>query len=135
MRTTKEFVHDLRLQGCIVVSEQRRVSVKEVLTEEERRSVAAEMANLVRAAEVKEEDIKNVATQMKTELKTIQGQISLDANLISTGYRMIIKPCVVVADFDRKMRLFLDPETGEEVGTEPLQESDYQTRLSTDERD
>ena len=87
------------------------------------------MAQQIAQAEVKEEDIKQVATQMKGELQAIKGAISINAGILNAGYRMMVKPVVVVADFDRRTRLFLDPESGEEVGAEPLQDSDFQTRL------
>jgi hypothetical protein len=132
-KTMKEFVHELRIGVSVVVGENRRVSVKEILTDEERTSVASEMANLVQEVESKEDDLKNVTNQMKTEIKTLQGRVSLDANLLNTGYRMIVKPCAVIADFERRMRLFLDPETGEQVGKEPLQENDYQIRANLGE--
>lgn len=108
-----------------MVSETRRASVKEVLTEQERQQIASEMAQQIAAAETKEEDIKTVTTQMKGELQAIKGASSLNAGILNAGYRMMVKPVVVVADFDRRTRIFLDPETGEQVGTEPLQDSDF----------
>ncbi len=129
MNNLKDFCADLRSRGYIVVSETRRASVKEHLTEQERQQIAAEMAQQIAAAEVKEEDIKQVANQMKSELQAIKGAISLNAGILNAGYRMMVKPVVVVADFDRRTRIFLDPETGEQVGAEPLQDSDFQARL------
>jgi hypothetical protein len=133
MSQFKEFSNNLRARGFIVVSETRRASVKEVLTEQERQQIASEMAQQIAAAETKEEDIKTVTTQMKGELQAIKGASSLNAGILNAGYRMMVKPVVVVADFDRRARIFLDPETGEQVGTEPLQDSDFQARLGMEE--
>lgn len=132
MNQYKEFVSRLRAQGFIVVTESRRASVKEHLTESERQQIASEMAQQVAAAEVKEEDIKTVATQMKSELQTIKGAISLNAGILNAGYRMMVKPVVVVADFDARTRIFFDPETGAQVGTEPLQDGDFQIRAEVE---
>lgn len=132
MMSSKEFAHKLRRDGHTVVAENRRVQVKEYLTQDEKLAVAAEMAQQVKEAEVKEEDIKNVQAQMKSELKTIQGAISLNSSLLTTGYRMLAKPAAVVADFERRTRVFIDIETGAEIGTEPLQESDYQVAAAVD---
>lgn len=90
------------------------------------------MAQQIKEAEEKAEDIKTITGQMKAELKTIQGAASLNASLLTTGYRMLAKPAAVVADFDRRTRVFIDIETGAEIGTEPLQEGDYQIAAAVD---
>lgn len=132
MMSSKEFAQVLRRDGHVVVSENRRVQVKEILTHDEKAQIAQEMAQQIKEAEEKEEDIKTVTGQMKAELKTIQGAASLNASLLTTGYRMLAKPAAVVADFERRTRVFIDIETGAEIGTEPLQEGDYQIAAAVD---
>lgn len=132
MMSSKEFAQHLRNDGHVVVSENRRVQVKEILTHDEKAQIAQEMAQQIKEAEEKEEDIKTVTGQMKAELKTIQGAASLNASLLTTGYRILAKPAAVVADFERRTRVFIDIETGAEIGTEPLQEGDYQIAAAVD---
>lgn len=127
--THKDFVQKLRSEGHVVVKEDRRASVREYLTDSERQQIAADMAQQISDAEAKEQDIKDVAAQMKAELATIKASISASASMLNSGYRMMVKPVVVVADFERRTRIFLDPDSGEQVGTEPLQESDFQARV------
>lgn len=124
----KEFSKHLRNTGHIVVSENRRVQVREPLTDTERLQIASELAEQVKAAEEKEADMKDVQAQMKQELKVIQGSVALNSDLISKGYRMIGKTAVAVADFDQRTRILYDPDTGAEIAREPLQQDDYQVK-------
>ncbi len=125
----KEFVQSLKAGGFIVVSDFRKASVKEYLSPDEQASVALELARSNQEFAQKNDEIKQVATQMKSELKSIEAKVELNSGLLVNGYRMVYKPVVVVADFKRRVRIFLDPETGEEVGTEPLMDGDFQMRM------
>lgn len=125
----KQFVKGLKASGAIVVSDFRKAYVKEHLSVEEQTSVAMELARANQEMVIKKDDIKQVAAQMKAELTAIEAKVESNSTLLVNGYRMINKPVVVVADFGRRVRVFLDPETGEEVGTEPLMDSDFQMRM------
>lgn len=125
----KEFVSNLKAGGFIVVSDFRKASVKEYLSPDEQTSVALELARSNQEFAQKNDEIKQVQAQMKSELKSIEAKVELNSGLLVNGYRMVFKPVVVVADFKRRVRIFLDPETGEEVGTEPLMDSDFQMRM------
>lgn len=125
----KDFVKRLKADGFIVVSDFRKASVKEYLSPEEQLSVSHELARANQEFTLKKDEAKQIADQMKAELKQIEAKVELNSSLLVNGYRMILKPVVVCAEFRRRVRIFLDPETGEEVGTEPLMDSDYQMRL------
>jgi hypothetical protein len=126
----KLFVKSCREAGMIVVDDFRKASVREDLSEEETRSAALELARANRSVTEKKAEIADTSKQMKSELATVEAKVEELSTLLNNGYRRVMKPVVVIADFVRRARILLDPETGAEVGTELLAENDYQMKAN-----
>lgn len=75
---------------------------------------------------------KQVVAQLNSESEECEIQISNLRSQLSAGYEYRQFMCDVYKDFTHKCKRFIYPETGEELGTEPLTAEDWQTSLDED---
>jgi hypothetical protein len=112
--------------------EQETVEIfgKYVLTREEKEMKSQDLADAIHAREMKEYEKKKAMKQFGSELETISENIRILGAAVRDGYEMRYIQCTVKLDYARKMKAYINVETGEVVKREPLGPEDYQMRMN-----
>lgn len=103
--------------------------LKVVLTDEELLRKGAEMADIQRKKELKEEEKKSTAKALGVEIEAFEKKQSELAIAIRDKSEMRSVVCRVEKDFIHKENLVIRTDTGEVVERHPMTASDLQTKL------
>lgn len=102
---------------------------KHVLTEEEKKSIAQEMAQAVSDKHTAEEELKAVKADFKSKIDAADATINGFARKLQTGYDMRMVDCEVEKNYDLKVFIFRSLETGKEVDRRMMRPEDLQQQV------
>ena len=103
--------------------------IKHVFTDDEKKSIAQEMALKVSELAQLEDQKKAVASQIKSEIDKKQGEVNLKANYLNTGFVMKSVKCEVERDYKKRVIRYIRTDNGQ-VGREvPMTQEDLQKNL------
>lgn len=81
-------------------------------------------------------ELKTLGDEKKSAMSSFAAQINIltaEINRLSENYRNGYEyrniPCTVEKDFDRKVKVYKEADTGYVIKEEPLEEEDYQTNI------
>lgn len=110
----------------------REVSVERKFTEDELQDMAEEMTTLVLDKE-RHEDEKSAYNKEKNEIiKDLDSQITDIAHQYDRGAYDEVVTATLHVDMDGGKRLWVDPDTGEVLKSEPLEPEDYQLDIESE---
>lgn len=100
---------------------------KYLFTDEEKARMASELANKQIDKRIIEDEKKSVVAQYKDRADRFDWEINKLSRAIVDGFEMRDFECRVEKDFQKHIKRFIDKRTGREIGTRPLDPSDYRT--------
>ena len=105
---------------------------KYVFSQEEKRDLAASLADLTLEVESLEEQKKTTATQFKNQIDKITAELKGAAQGIRSGYEMRYVDCEVTNNFAEKRVDFFRVDTGELIRTRDMRPEELQGNLFED---
>jgi hypothetical protein len=111
--------------------EAKKVTVygKHNFNEEEKRQVAADLAEKVQESKRIEDEMVSMKSSFKSKLDVTEALINKLSVDYACGYEMRMLPCSVEFDTKKKEKKFYEAETGALIKTEPMTEEDLQKEL------
>ena len=100
--------------------------VKCLFTDEEKKDIAAEMAQNIVSLQQAEDDLKAIKSKYKSQIDGIQAGINLAATKLTSGFEMKMAKCEIVPDYEKKTLAFVRVDTGELVKTADMTADDLQ---------
>lgn len=99
-------------------------------TEEEKASIAKELAEKNIEIKALEDEKKAVTSNYAAKINQAKAVVNLNATHLNTGKTLKMFKCFL--DFDRikKQRMFRDKETDRVIKTEPMRPEDFQMKFS-----
>jgi len=105
------------------------ISLKTNFTEDEKREMAANLANKLNDKKGYEDELQSIKSRFKSSLDLVESEINKISSDYRAGYEYRRTKCVLTLNYLKKEREYANPETGKILKTEPLQDSDYQGLL------
>ena len=97
--------------------------------EEEKREMAAEMAQKVTELASVEDSKKAIMSDFKSQIDGLQAKINGAATKLNNGYEMRNIKCKIIADYDDKEFVYFREDNGEIAKREKMTADDLQRRL------
>ena len=100
--------------------------IKYLFTDEEKKEIAAEMAQKIVNLQQAEDDKKAITSDYKSQIDGIQAGINLTATKLTTGYEMRSTKCQVVPNYPKKVWEYIRVDTGLLVKEKGMTTNDLQ---------
>lgn len=104
--------------------------VKYVFSEDEKKEIAARMANKVTELQSSEDEKKAIMSDFKSRIDSLQADINRAATQINNGYEMRNVDCYIKADYDSKVWVSIREDTGEIAKERKMSADDLQRQLN-----
>lgn len=103
--------------------------VKYYLTEDEKRELAADLAQKTVEMQLAEDDKKAIASDFKSQIDGLSAKINGAANKLTTGYEMRSVKCEIVPDWTKKVWQSIEIDSGNIVKERPMTSDDLQIKI------
>lgn len=110
-----------------------KMRLKHQLTTEEKRELAESMADNQAKLEELEDEKKAVASDYKSRIETVQGEIRRESNTYRQGWELRDIQCSEIQDFDKGIVTVVRLDTGEEVKVRPMTHDERTLELPFEE--
>jgi hypothetical protein len=100
--------------------------IKYTFTDEEKKEIAAEMAQKIVTLQQAEDDKKAVMSDFKSQIDGIQAGINAAATKMNNGYEMRSTKCQVVPNYPKKVWEYIRVDTGLLVKEKNMTSNDLQ---------
>lgn len=108
------------------------LNVKHEFSQAELKQEADMLAQCVSDKQQEENNKKVAMSVFKNKIDTLAGEINLHASNINHGFTYLDKATVLYRDFDNKLRVYFDKQTGDYLKQEAFHPSDFQKKLDFD---
>ena len=103
-----------------------------VFSDKEKKEIAAAMAQAISELKRKEDDLRSVKSEFKSEMDALNAAINKAAEELNSGYAMRNVECTVRADFEGKVWRVYRDDTHEQVREVKMSVDDLQKNLGED---
>ena len=103
--------------------------VKYTFTDEEKKEIAAEMAQKIVNLQQAEDDKKAIMSDYKSQIDGIQAGINSAATKLTSGYEMRSVKCEVVPNYKKKVWEYINVDTGLMIKEKGMTSNDLQMKL------
>ena len=103
--------------------------VKYKFSEDEKKEIAAEMAQKVSELQQAEDDKKAIMSDFKSKIDGIQANVNNAATKLNSGYEMRSIKCEIVPRWDEKVWEHIREDTKTVARTKPMTADDLQMQL------
>lgn len=102
---------------------------KYTFTAADKASTASELSQKIFELKTLEDEKKSAMSSFTAQINVLVAEINRLSENYRNGYEFRHIPCTVELDFDRKVKVYKEAETGYVIREEPLEEEDYQTDI------
>lgn len=110
------------------ISDYCTLNVKHTFSREELEEQSSLLAQAVKNKAQEEANKKVAMADFANKIKSLEAQINLHSGHINNGYTYTDRVCELYLDFEQKVRVYDDKQTGEELKREPFHQSDFEKR-------
>lgn len=103
--------------------------IKYLFSEEEKQSIAINMAQKVAELQQAEDNKKAIMSDYKSQIDGIQANVNLAATKLNNGYEMRTIKCEIVPNWDDKVWEHIRVDTGELAKTKKMTPDDLQMQI------
>jgi hypothetical protein len=110
------------------ISDYVTLNVKHIFTEDELKEQSNLLAQGVKNKTQEEANKKVAMADFANKIKSLEAQINVHSGHINNGYTYTDRVCELYLDFENKIRIYDDKQTGQELKREPFHQSDFEKR-------
>lgn len=103
--------------------------VRHDYTNAEKQRLGSELADTYRRLELEQNHLKDVTTQVKSRITSLEATIKEKVSKINAGYEMITVECYIVKDYEDDVIRYVRMDTDDEVDSRDMTTEERQMRI------